>query len=120
MSIEPEKQDIFSNSEILAVKDIILETVDCEKIYLFGSNVYGTQRICSDYDFYVVLKNENENPVYAEQNIYKNLSKREGRYTPIDILAENKEKFNALCLLPTIERKIIREGVLLHDTSGFA
>ena len=106
------------NSELLAVKDIILETVDCEKIYLFGSSVYGALQEGSDYDLYVVLKNEAENPVFVEQNIYRNLSKREGRHTPVDVLAENKNKFDNLCVLPTIERKIVREGVLLYDTAN--
>ena len=105
------------NTEILAVKNIILKTVDCEKIYLFGSHANNAQQEGSDYDLYVVLKNESENPVFAEQNIYRNLSKREGRHTPIDVLAENKNKFNALCVLPTIDRKIVREGVLLYDAS---
>lgn len=104
------------NSEILAVKDIILETVDCEKIYLFGSAINNIQRKFSDYDLYVVLKNENDNPVLAEQNIYRSLSKRDGRHTPIDVLAENKSKFIDLCTLPTMERKILKEGVLLYDT----
>jgi len=107
------------NKEIHAIKDIILKTVDCEKIFLFGSSVNGKQKKDSDYDFYVVLKSENDNPVYAEQNIYRNLSKREGRHIPIDVLAENKNKFNSLSTLPTIERKILREGVLLYDNTGF-
>ena len=111
-------ENALSNSEILAVKEIILKTVDCEKIYLFGSYSRNTQREGSDYDLYVVLKNEDENPVFAEQSIYRNLSKRSGRYTPTDILAENKNKFNDLCSLPTIERKIAREGILLYDIAG--
>jgi predicted nucleotidyltransferase len=112
------QENIQINSELAAVKDIILKTVNCERIYLFGSYINNTQQKDSDYDLYVVLKNDNENPVFAEQNIYKNLSKREGRHTPVDILAENKSKFNGLCELPTMERKIVREGVLLYDTTG--
>ena len=111
------REKVLINSEILAVKDIILKTVDCEKIYLFGSYANNTQRAGSDYDLYVVLKNEDENPVFAEQNIYRNLSKRNGRHTPTDILAETKNKFNDLCTLPTIERKIAREGILLYDVA---
>ena len=113
-------QNVLTNNEILAVKDIILESVDCEKIYLFGSYAYGTQRDESDYDLYVVLKDENQNPLFAEQCIYRNLSKREGQHTPIDILAENRNKFYDLCSLPTKERKIVREGVLLYDNAGLA
>ena len=109
------KHGIPINNEILTVKDIILKTVDCEKIYLFGSCAYEMQREDSDYDLYVVLRNDDENPVLAEQCIYRNLSKREGRHTPVDVVAENKTKFNKLCILPTIERKIVREGILLYD-----
>ena len=106
----------LANSELLAVKDIIVNTVDCEKIYLFGSHANNTQHEGSDYDLYIVLKNEDDNPVLAEQNIYRNLSKRDGKHTPADIVAENKNKFNDLCILPTIERKIVREGILLYDS----
>ncbi|MDR2432965.1 MAG: nucleotidyltransferase domain-containing protein [Treponema sp.] len=39
------------NNEILEIKNIILSTVDCEKIYLFGSCAYETPGTGSDYDF---------------------------------------------------------------------
>jgi predicted nucleotidyltransferase len=112
-----EKQGVLANSEIQAVKDIILKTVDCEKIFLFGSFAYGTPQNNSDYDIYVVLNNESQNTVIAEQCIYRNLSRHEGSYVPIDILVENKNKFYDLCVLPTIERKIMREGILLYDNT---
>ena len=114
------REKALKNSELLAVKDIILKTVSCEKIYLFGSYANNTQREGSDYDLYIVLKNDDENPLIAEQSIYRNLSKRVGRHTPTDILAETKSKFNDLCTLPTIERKIAREGILLYDFAGSA
>jgi len=47
----------------------------------------------SDYDNYIVFKNEFENPLSDEHNIYRNLSKQEGRHSPADILVENKNKF---------------------------
>ena len=112
------KENTLINSEISTVKDIIIKTVDCDKIYLFGSYANNTQKENSDYDFYVVLKNEDENPVFAEQNIYRKLSTRDGRHTPTDILVETKNKFIELCTLPTIERKIVREGILLYDSVG--
>ena len=109
------KEDTMTNEEISAVRDIIINTVECDKIYLFGSYANNTQREGSEFDIYVVLKNEDENPVFAEQNIYRKLSIRDGRHIPTDILVETKNKFNELCILPTIERKIVREGVLLYD-----
>jgi len=114
------RENALKNGEIVAVKDIILKTVSCEKIYLFGSHANNTEQEGSDYDFYVVLQDEDENPVAAEQNIYRNLSKRDGRHTPVDVLAETRNKFNALCALPTMERKIFREGVVLYDHAKLA
>jgi predicted nucleotidyltransferase len=104
------------NDEILNIKKIILETVDCEKIFLFGSYAYGIPHKDSDYDFYVVLKDSSENPVLAIENIYWNLRLIK-RKTPVDILAKHKTKFNELSQLPALERKIVREGVLLYDSS---
>ena len=37
--------------EIEAITEVIKETVDCEKIYLFGSYAYGEPREDSDLDF---------------------------------------------------------------------
>jgi predicted nucleotidyltransferase len=107
------------NNEITAIKDIILNTVDCERIYLFGSYAYGTPHKESDYDFYVVLKDGDENPLLPVQRIYKNLLQIQ-RMTPVDILAQHKSKFDDISVLPTMERKIVREGVLLYDSTPFA
>jgi predicted nucleotidyltransferase len=107
---------VMANSEIAAAKDIILKTVDCERIYLFGSHAYGTPHENSDYDFYVVLTDGNENPLFPVQRIYKNLRQIK-RKTPVDILAAHKNRFDDISLLPTMERKIVREVVLLYENS---
>jgi predicted nucleotidyltransferase len=109
----------MSNTEISAVKDIILKTVACERIYLFGSHAYGTPHENSDYDFYVVLQDNTEQPVIVMENIYWNL-RLINRKTPVDILAEHKSTFDDMSLLPTMERKIVREGILLYDITGIA
>jgi predicted nucleotidyltransferase len=116
---EKQRLGVMANSEIAAVKDIILKTVDCERIYLFGSYAYGTPKENSDYDFYVVLINGDENPIFPVQRIYKNLRQIK-RKTPVDILAEHKSTFDDMSLLPTLERKIVREGVLLYDIKRIA
>ena len=50
----------MTNDDIIVIKDSILNTVGeiCEKIILFGSHAYGTSREDSDYDFFVVLKDD--------------------------------------------------------------
>jgi predicted nucleotidyltransferase len=110
---------VMANAEICAVKDMILKTVDCERIYLFGSYAYGTPHENSDYDFYVVLQDNAEQPAIVMENIYWNLRLIQ-RKISVDILAEHKSAFDDMSLLPTMERKIVREGVLLYDITGTA
>jgi predicted nucleotidyltransferase len=109
------RQDVLANNEIQSMKNIILKTVDCEKIYLFGSYAYGTPREGSDYDFYVVLNDNEENPILVAQNIYWNMTQVKKWKTPVDILTGHKSQFDRRSLQPTMERKIVRDGVLLYD-----
>ena len=100
---------------IIEIKDNILSTVGdgCEKIFLFGSYANGTPRKDSDYDFYVVLKDGSENPLLVMQKIYENMC--DTNYVPVDVLANNKTNFERRSILPTIERKIANDGVLLYE-----
>jgi predicted nucleotidyltransferase len=104
------------NDEILTIKDNILSTVGetCEKIILFGSYAYGTPHKDSDYDFFVVLKDDSEKPILALQKIYRNLAKRP-MLTSIDVLANYKSRFEWRSTQPTIERRIAAEGVILYE-----
>jgi predicted nucleotidyltransferase len=58
------------NDDIIAIKDSILKTVgeDCEKIFLFGSYAYGTPKDGSDYDVFVVLKDDTQKPIVVLQH----------------------------------------------------
>lgn len=104
------------NDEIVTIKDSILNTIGetCEKIILFGSHAYGNPRVDSDYDFFVVLKDETEKPIVALQKIYRNLAKQP-MLTPVDVLANYKSRFEWRSTQPTIERKIAAEGVVLYE-----
>ena len=103
------------NNEIIAIKDNILSTLgdECEKIFLFGSHAYGTPNKDSDYDFYVVLKDGIENPLLVMERINRNLCNNS--YAPIDVLANYKSRFEQRSVLPTIERVIARDGVVLYE-----
>jgi predicted nucleotidyltransferase len=103
------------DEEILTIKNKILESVDnCEKIYLFGSHAYGMPNKDSDYDFFVVLPDTSENPILAIQKVHRNLSKTR-MLVPVDILANYKTRFEERSKFPTMERKIVREGILLYE-----
>jgi len=103
------------NKEILNIKDNILSTVGdgCEKIFLFGSYAYGTPNKNSDYDFYVVLKDEMENPLLVMQKIYEYMC--DTNYIPVDVLANHKSNFEKRSIQPTLERTIANKGVLLYE-----
>lgn len=104
------------SDEILAIKDNILTTVgnDCERIILFGSHAYGTPGENSDYDVFVILKDNTEKPILVIQNIYSKLAQN-SNYKAVDILANYKSHFEARSKLPTVERTIAQKGVILYD-----
>jgi predicted nucleotidyltransferase len=104
------------NKEILAIKDSILKTVgeDCQKIILFGSHAYGTPGKDSDYDVFVVLKDDTEKPIFVLQSIYGGLAENPN-YKAVDVLANYKSRFEWRSTQPTIERKIANEGVTLYE-----
>jgi predicted nucleotidyltransferase len=104
------------NDDIIAIKDSIVKTVGdtCEKVILFGSYAYGTPRKDSDYDFFVVLKDDTEKPILVLQAIYRTLAKSP-MLTPVDVLANYKSRFDWRSTQPTIERKIANEGVVLYE-----
>jgi predicted nucleotidyltransferase len=104
------------NDEILAIKDNILDTVgdDCEKIILFGSYAYGTVRENSDYDVFVVLKDNSQKPILVLQNIYSRLAQNPN-YKAVYVLANYRSRFEVRSKLPTIERTIAQKGVLLYE-----
>jgi predicted nucleotidyltransferase len=106
----------MTNDDIMMIKNSILDTVGetCEKIILFGSHAYGTPREDSDYDFFVVLKDDSEKPILVLQKIYRNLA-RKPMLTPVDVLANYKSRFEWRSAQPTIERKIATDGIILYE-----
>lgn len=101
------------NEEIEKIKDIILDTIPLERLYLFGSYADGTPNDNSDYDFYAVIPNGVMRPLEAIQKIYGviwGITKK-----PIDILAGTTEIFDRRSKLLTMERNIFERGVLLYD-----
>ena len=101
------------NAEILAIKDKIINAVPIEKLYLFGSYANGTQDDDSDYDFYMVIPDDNMRPLDAINQAY--LAMRGLKRKPADILAGTAELFSRRSEGITLERKIAREGIVLYE-----
>lgn len=101
------------NDEILLIKDVIINAVPVEKLYLFGSYANGTPNDESDYDFYMVIPDNNIRPIDAIGDAY--MAMRGMKRKPVDILAGTIEIFSRRSKQLTLERKIAREGVLLYE-----
>ena len=101
------------NEEIIKIKDIIVNAVPVEKIYLFGSYANGTPNEDSDYDFYMVIPNDSMRPIDAIGEAY--LAMRGMKVKPVDILAGTVEVFTRRSKSITLERKIEREGILIYE-----
>jgi predicted nucleotidyltransferase len=103
------------NDEILAIKDTIVKSVDPEKVYLFGSYANGTPHKDSDYDFYVVLQDDSPiKPLDAMRQIRRKLMSIDS-WTPVDLLANYKNRFEFRSNELTIERRIAKDGVILYE-----
>jgi predicted nucleotidyltransferase len=104
---------IALKSELDTLKEIIIQTVPVEQIWLFGSYAYGTPHKDSDLDLYVVLKDDVETrELDAEVKILGAIGRV--KTMPVDIIANKKSKYLRLTTGPTMERKIIREGVKIY------
>ena len=105
------------DADIEEIKKIILKTTPAERIYLFGSFASGTPTDESDYDFYVVIPNNALRPLDVTQNIYRSLRGLKRR--SVDILVGYSSVFETRSELPTLERTIKREGVVLYECDGY-
>ena len=77
--------------ELSHICQIIAETVDAEKIYLFGSYAYGTP------------SRDIRRALFMVQD------------TPLDVIVYHTGVFRQRQAQPSLERKIAREGVVLYE-----
>lgn len=98
------------------LKDIcntINQTVDVDKIYLFGSYAYGTPHEDSDFDLYVVIPDDGPRPIDVMKQIRHALSQKQEM--SLDVLAGRAGDFEKRCTVSSIERRVSQEGVLVYE-----
>lgn len=99
------------NDEIREIAARIQKALNPLKIYLFGSFARGDYTEDSEYDIYVVVPDGAGRVIELEQNAYKSLIGMRRR--PVDILVNHESSFKKRSLAPTLEREVLREGVLV-------
>ena len=101
-------------NELDALTKIIVQTVPVDKIYLFGSYAYGTPHKDSDFDLYVVLKDESlMRDMEAMDAVGLAIYKKQNR--AIDLLVHKKAKFlDRSTGMTTIEKVVSTKGVKIY------
>jgi predicted nucleotidyltransferase len=99
--------------ELDMLKDIIIQTVPVDQIFLFGSFAYGTPHKDSDLDLMVILKDDAAiRDMDAIIKIRYAIDERKSM--PVDIVVSRHSAFGRRKEAPVIERKIAREGLCIY------
>ena len=89
---------------------VIHQTVDTEKIYLFGSYAYVVPTQNSDFD--LIIPDNDLRPADAIKKIRRALYPVQDM--PLDVVVYRSADFTNRQQTASLERKISREGVLLY------
>ncbi len=107
--------DQESARNIQDIADCFVEELQPIRVYLFGSFADGSYNDNSDYDFYIVVKDD-EDPWDINKKARKairNIQKR-----PVDIVIGTNSRFSEYGSSPNtlfIEGEVYRKGMLLYD-----
>jgi len=100
--------------DLETLKEIILEKVPTDQIWLFGSYAYGTPNKDSDIDIYIVMKDDAQMRELDAMDAvnYERVFRRTKK--PVDILAIKRNRFDYRAENFSMENKIKREGVKIY------
>ena len=105
--------DATVQAELDKLKELIINAIPVEQIYLFGSYAYGTPRKDSDLDLYVVLKDDvTMRDLDAGLEIRFAIARKKSM--PVDIIAKKKKDFLSRLDGFTLERKVTRDGICIY------
>lgn len=100
------------SAEINEIKERFLKAVNPKQIYLFGSYARGDAHSDSDYDFYLLFEDNAGDGIKLTQDAYYAL--RGFRNKPVDIVVGFESRFNERVKANTLEKRVLREGVLIY------
>ena len=99
-------------TEINLIKEKFISELSPEKIYLFGSFANGTANADSDFDFYIIVKDDTKNLADLTAEAYRSI--RSVRSRAVDIVIGTKSRFESRKNRAGIENEVLRKGVLLY------
>jgi len=100
-------------AELEKLKELIVNAIPVEQIYLFGSYAYGTPHKDSDLDLYVVIKDDVPlRDLDAGLQISFAIARKKSM--PVDIIAKKKKDFLSRLDDMTLERVVNRDGIRIY------
>ena len=105
--------DTVIQAELNKLKELIVNAIPVEQIYLFGSYAYGKPRKDSDLDLYVVLKDD----VLMrdlDAGLQIRLAIDREKSMPVDIVVKKKKDFINRLEDITLERIVKRDGIRIY------
>jgi len=105
--------DAVIQAELDKLKELIINAMPVEQIYLFGSYAYGKPHKDSDLDLYVVLKDDI--PMRdLDAGLQIRLAIARKKSMPVDIIAKKKRDFVNRLDDITLERIVNRDGIRIY------
>jgi predicted nucleotidyltransferase len=99
--------------ELDMLRDIIIQTVPVDQIFLFGSYAYGTPHRDSDLDLFVVLKDDVPmRTIDAAVKIRLAIDRKKSM--PVDLIVKKRNEYIQRRNNLTLEQKIAREGICIY------
>ena len=109
--------DAAIQTELDKLKEIIINAIPVEQIFLFGSYAYGKPHKYSDLDLYVVLKDEvTMRDLDAGLQIRMAIARKKSM--PVDIIAKKKKDFLGRLDDITLERIVKRDGIQIYGQAN--
>ena len=100
------------NSLILDVTNRLVQEFNPEKIFLFGSHIWGTPNADSDLDLLVIVSSSNLSSSKRSTIAYRCL--RDIPY-PLDILVKTRQEVEKFAQVPqSLEHRILFKGKCLY------
>ena len=96
--------------EIEVIKQKLVDQIKPIGVYLFGSFANGTAHADSDFDFYIIV-DDNEKDLHA-------VATRGVKQRPVDILVGTKSRFDERKNQFTVENEVFHKGVLLYGSAS--
>jgi predicted nucleotidyltransferase len=106
------RMDAKVEAQLNAIKEVIVEAVPVEQIYLFGSYAHGVPNEDSDLDIFVVIPDDTGREMDVAIDLRKAI--RGKKSMPVDLLVSSLSRFKDRIAAPTLEREIYEQGRLIY------